>query len=167
MLQTHILRHRESPLHGDHTQPCMCQQVCLLLEVSISNYLSELTVTWHLKQPLYCMCCIAIEVVAEALQVTQRDWIICSKKSISDLIASILVEGMSCVPWIISWHFFKCIFTCSHCFMYIARACESDNFYRMNQAHKDYICKFRFFIREGSYYSILLTLGTHAQRGLL
>lgn len=33
MLQAHFLWHRVPPLHGDHPQPGLCKQVCLLLEV--------------------------------------------------------------------------------------------------------------------------------------
>ena len=32
LLQAHILQHLLFPMYGDDTQPCVCQQVCLLLE---------------------------------------------------------------------------------------------------------------------------------------
>ena len=40
MLQTHILWYREPSLHGDHSQPGLCQQVCLLLAVSVISLLN-------------------------------------------------------------------------------------------------------------------------------
>lgn len=37
LLQTHVLWHRVTPVYGDDPQPCLCEQVCLLLEVISSS----------------------------------------------------------------------------------------------------------------------------------
>lgn len=38
LLQTHVLRDREPPLHGGHTKPGLRKQMCLLLEVKLWSF---------------------------------------------------------------------------------------------------------------------------------